>query len=114
VHGDYLRLLDYFPNNCFDCVIEKAGLDSIATNDCDDVPFLLKKGYEQIYNVLKPGGFFISISNKNIDFWFDNVQKYFVESSRFEIIGRHRSTFSIEKSPILMNVYFYCLKCLKD
>ncbi len=113
MHGDYLRLLDYFPNNSFDCVIEKAGLDSIATKDSDDVPLLLKKAYEQVYNVLKPGGFFISISNKNMNFWFDNVQKSFVESNRFELIARHRSTFTVEKNPILMNVYFYCLKCVK-
>jgi len=88
-------------------------LDSIATKESDDVPFLLRKAYEQIFNVLKPGGIFISISNKNMDFWFDNVQKNFVESNRFEIIARHRTTFSIEKNPILMNVYFYCLKCVK-
>lgn len=105
--------MDYFPNNCFDCVIEKAGLDSIATKESEDVAFLLKQAFDQIYNVLKPGGVFISISNKNMDFWFDNVQKSFVQSNKFEIIARNRTTFTIEKNPILMNVYFYCLKCIK-
>jgi len=58
-------LCDYYPENTFDCVIEKAGLDSIATKDTDDVGFLLKAAYEQIYSVLKPGGVFVSISNRN-------------------------------------------------
>jgi hypothetical protein len=40
-------------------------LDSIATKETEDVGYLLKAAYEQIYNVLKPGGIFISISNKN-------------------------------------------------
>ncbi len=78
IHGDYLRLFDYFQNNSFDMVIEKAGLDSIATKNSDDVPLLLKEVYEQIYYVLKPGGIFISISNKNFGKKYNEIIKILI------------------------------------
>ncbi len=78
--GDYLRLEDYFQRNSFDCVIEKAGLDSIATKETEDVPQLLKTAYEQIHYVLKNGGLFVSISNKNFG-------KYYYLFNKIRFLG---------------------------
>lgn len=105
--------------------MEKAGLDSIATKESDDVPYLLNIAYEQIYKVLKPGGVFVSISNKNfgkiinlkyylIDFWYEKVQKNFFHTKQFELVTKNRTTFTIPNDPTLMNVYFYFLKCVKE
>lgn len=80
--GDYLRLSDYFPLNVFDLVVEKAGLDSIATKETPEVPDLLQAAYAQIYNILKPGGLYVSISHKN----FGNLHKLMIDFYSVKLI----------------------------
>ena len=46
----------FFEQNFFDIIIEKAGLDSIATKGTDDVPILLYKVFKNIHYVLCDGG----------------------------------------------------------
>jgi hypothetical protein len=58
-------MAELFKENSFDIVIEKAGLDSIATRDSPDVGSMLKHVYDNIYTVLKPAGYVLSVSIKN-------------------------------------------------
>jgi hypothetical protein len=103
-----------FKENTFDVVIEKAGLDSIATKDTPDAPYTLRHIFSQIYTMLKPGGIFLSFSIKNPDFWHSNVYEHLQKSKMFKVIQQVCTVFSTDKNPELMNLYFYQLKSLKD
>lgn len=102
-----------FNINNFDLVVEKAGLDSIANKSTPDVPHLLRSAYNQIYSTLKPGGYVLSFSNKNPDFWHENVFDHLSKGKMFRLIRQEVTIFTIEKNPTLMNLYFYLLKSLK-
>jgi hypothetical protein len=104
---------EIFNINCFDLVIEKAGLDSIANKSTPDVPHLLRSAYNQIYSVLKPGGYVVSFSNKNPDFWHENVFNHISNGKMFKVIRQEVTVFTIEKNPTLMNLYCYILKSIK-
>jgi hypothetical protein len=63
--ADFMSLHVYFKHSTFDVVIEKAGLDSIATKETEDVPLSLRLVLNQIYSVLKRGGHLLTVSVKN-------------------------------------------------
>ena len=56
---------EMFRENKFDVVIEKAGLDSITTRESVDNSASLKLIYDNIYSILKPGGYVLSFSIRN-------------------------------------------------
>jgi hypothetical protein len=56
---------ELFKESTIDFIIEKAGLDSIATKETPEVPFILRNVYDKIYTILKPGGYVLSVSIKN-------------------------------------------------
>lgn len=58
-------MTEIFKENSFDIVIEKAGLDSIATKESPEVASMLKLVYDNIFTLLKPGGYVLSVSIKN-------------------------------------------------
>jgi ubiquinone/menaquinone biosynthesis C-methylase UbiE len=110
---DFLRMNESFKENSFDLIIEKAGLDSIATKESPDVPYQLKEIYNQIYTVLRPGGFVLSFSIKNPEFWHKNVFEHITKMNLFRVIQQVVTVFTIDKNPTLMNLYFYQLITLK-
>ena len=59
---DFLKMNEHFKESSIDLVIEKAGLDSIATKETEDVPYILKNVFNQIYSILKPGGILLSFN----------------------------------------------------
>ena len=65
VCGDFSRMSEMFKENKFDIVIEKAGLDSLTTRECIDNSDVLKHIYDNIYTILKPGGYVLSFSIRN-------------------------------------------------
>jgi|LauGreDrversion4_2_1035121.scaffolds.fasta_scaffold477215_2 ubiquinone/menaquinone biosynthesis C-methylase UbiE len=103
-----------FNENSFDLIIEKAGLDSIATKESEDMPFLLKSVFSQIYSVLKPGGYLLSFSIKNPEFWHTNVYEKMSQQKMFRVVRQELTVFYIENNKTLANLYFYQLKSLKD
>lgn len=104
---------EFFKESSFDIVIEKAGLDSIATKDTPDVPHTLRSVFTQIYTILKPGGVVLSFSIKNPTFWHENVYEHLAKNKMFQVVNQICTVFSTEKNPTLMNLYFYHLKSLK-
>ena len=107
---DFNRLNEYFNQNEFNMIIEKAGLDSIATKNSPEVPEKLVNIYEKIYYVLKNNGIILSMSSKNPNFWKGNVFSKLEERKLFKCIQIKRTTFSTQHNPIQMNLYFYYLK----
>ena len=104
---------EIFKENQFDLIIEKAGLDSIATKETPDVPVVLRQVYNQIYKVLKPGGLVFSISIKNPEFWHSAVFENIISNNMFRLVSQMLTTFKLERSSVLGNLYFYLLKNLK-
>lgn len=109
---NFLAMNEFFKENSFDLIIEKAGLDSIATKETEDVPYLLQNIFDQIYSVLKPGGFILSFSIKNPEFWHPAVFER--KSKMFKLVQQQLTVFKIEKNNILANLYFYHLVSLKS
>lgn len=99
-----------FEKESIEIIIEKAGLDSIATKETPEVPQILKKAYQQIYYVLKPKGIVLSFSIKNQEFWNTSVFNYLRQEGMFEVVDQKRTVFTSEKNPTYMNLYFYYLK----
>ena len=99
-----------FPENSFDIVIEKAGLDSIATKDTEDVPDLLYKVYKNIHYVLCMGGILFSFSSKNIIVWREKIYNRLEKEKLFKIVETKKLDFRVEERNINMNVYFSYLK----
>jgi ubiquinone/menaquinone biosynthesis C-methylase UbiE len=102
-----------FNENSFDLVIEKAGLDSIATKESEDMPYLLQTVFSQIYSVLKPGGHLLSFSIKNPEFWHTNVYEKISQLKMFRLVRQELTVFYIENKKTLANLYFYQLSVLK-
>ena len=100
----------FFEENSFDIIIEKAGLDSIATKGTDDVPELLYKVFKNIHYVLVNGGILLSFSSKNTDFWKKNIYNRLQQEKLFEIIETKKTVFKTEGKDVLMNLYFSYLK----
>ena len=100
----------FFEQNFFDIIIEKAGLDSIATKGTDDVPILLYKVFKNIHYVLCDGGVVFSFSSKNTDFWRKTIYNRLEQEKLFEIIETKKTVFKTEGKEILMNLYFSYLK----
>ncbi len=96
-----------FQDNSFDLIIEKAGLDSITTKETPDTPNLLKAVFNQIYSVLKPGGYILSFSIKNPEYWHTNVYDHLTQMKMFKVVQQMVTVFTKEKNPTLMNLYFY-------
>ena len=107
---DFNLMDQYFEKGLFDVVIEKAGLDSIATKKSGDVPELLYKVYKNIYYVLSKGGIMLSMSNQNADFWKKAVFNRLEREKMFKLVECKKTTFVNAKNPIRMNLYFYYLK----
>ena len=107
---DFNRMNEMFEKNKFDVIIEKAGLDSIAVKGTPEVPFTLQNIYEKMFYVLKNNGIVLSVSSKNPQFWKSNVFEELEKKKLFKCIQIRRTTFTNEKNPILMNLYFYYLK----
>lgn len=107
---DFTQLENTFEPQQFDIIIEKAGLDSIATKGTPEVPDLLYAVYRQIYYVLKNDGIFLSISSKNTTFWKTNVMNKAIEEGMFQLVQARVTTFTVPKNPMLMNYYFHYLK----
>ena len=107
---DFNRMDQFFDENQFDVIIEKAGLDSIAVRNSPDVPKLLFNIYEKMHKVLKVNGIVLSISSKNPVFWKNSVLNKLVDNKMFEIIQIKKTVFTNPKNPTLMNLYFYYLQ----
>ena len=107
---DFNNMDLYFGKDVFDVIIEKAGLDSIATKGTDDVPDLLYKVFKNIYYILIEGGIFLSFSSKNTDFWKTNVYNRLEREKLFKVIETKRALFEI-KGKGGNNLYFaYLMK----
>ena len=107
---DFNNMDIFFEKNEFDVIIEKAGLDSIATKGTNDVPDLLYKVFKKIYYVLCDGGIFLSFSSKNTAFWKSNVYDRLEKEKLFKVVETKRSMFEI-KGKGGNNLYFaYLLK----
>ena len=107
---DFNNMDLYFGKNIFDVIIEKAGLDSIATKGTDDVPDLLYKVFRNIYYILCDGGIFLSFSSKNTDFWKTNVYNRLEKEQLFKVVETKRALFEI-KGKGGNNLYFaYLMK----
>lgn len=107
---DFTKMNEVFSKEEFDVIIEKAGLDSIATKETPDVPFLLQSVYDKMYYVLKPNGLVLSISIKNNAFWDNAVLNVITHKNMFEIIQRSQTVFPCGKNKVSSNLYFYYLK----
>ena len=106
---DFNSMEIYFGRNVFDIIIEKAGLDSIATKGTEDVPDLLYKVFKNIYFVLCDGGIFLSFSSKNTSFWKTNIYDRLEREKLFKVIETKRSMFEI-KGKGGNNLYFAYLE----
>ncbi len=108
---DFNNMSIYFGKNAFDIIIEKAGLDSIATKGTKDVPDLLYKVFRNIHDVLVDGGIFLSFSSKNTNFWKTNIYDRLENEKLFKVIETKRTTFRTKGSTVIMNLYFaYLIK----
>ena len=107
---DFYSMNIFFEENSFDIIIEKAGLDSIATKGTDDVPELLYKVFKNIYFILSNGGILLSFSSKNTDFWRRNIYNRLEREKLFEVVETKKTVFKTEGKDILMNLYFSYLK----
>ena len=109
---DFNNLNFFFDEKSFDIVIEKAGLDSIATKGTKDVPDLLYKIFKNIHYVLSTGGIMFSFSSKNTDFWKQNVYNRLEKEKLFGIVKTKKTIFRTKGKDINMNLYFSYLKKL--
>ena len=107
---DFNNMDIYFGHDSFEVIIEKAGLDSIATKGTPDVPDLLYKIFKNIYFVLCDGGILLSVSSKNTNFWKSSVYDRLEKEKLFKVIETKKSTFRTKGSPLNMNMYFACLQ----
>ena len=112
ITGDFNNLIGLFKENDIDFIIEKAGLDTICTlKDESIIQEKLNKVFNQIYFVLKPGGYIATISNQNFDFWERNIHNKLVENKMFTIEDRQKSvSLTSQENNVVMNYYFYLLK----
>ena len=107
---DFNNMINYFDSNKFDIIIEKAGLDSIATKGTDDVPILLYKIFKNIHYVLCDGGILLSFSSKNTNFWRTSIYQRLEDEKLFKVKQTKRTIFRTKGSTINMNLYFACLE----
>ena len=108
---DFYNMEKYFGNNCFDIIIEKAGLDSIATKETSDVQDLLYKIFRNIHYILASGGIFFSFSSKNTEFWKSTIYKKLEDEKLFKIIQTKKTVCKIKENSY-MNLYFSFLQKL--
>ena len=107
---DFNYMNIYFEENSFDLIIEKAGLDSIATKGTDDVPELLYKVFKNIHYILCDKGILFSFSSKNIEFWKKTIYNRLENEKLFKIMDIKKTIFRTEVNTINMNLYFFYLK----
>ncbi len=100
----------FFEEKSFDIIIEKAGLDSIATKGTKDVPNLLYKIFRNIHYVLSNEGIVFSFSSKNTDFWKNNVYNRLEKEKLFEVVETKKTIFRTKGKDYNMNLYFSYLK----
>ena len=60
------RKLEGFPNNCFNCIIDKGLFDSLLCSELDNI-LSAKQYLREMYRMLKPGGYFIMVSHSSPD-----------------------------------------------
>ena len=103
----------FFGKNEIDVIIDKAGIDTINTlNDLDIIRENLNKVFNEIYKVLKKGGIVFNISNKNKEFWKENIYDNIVKEGKFEYIDTKQSTFTTDQNSNLMKYYLHIIKKL--
>ena len=107
---DFNNMKIYFGQNAFDIIIEKAGLDSIATKGTKDVPDLLYKIFTNIHYVLCHGGILLSFSSKNTNFWKENIYDRLENEKLFKVIDTKRTIFRTKGNNQNMNLYFAYLE----
>ena len=108
---DFNNMTFYFEPKTFDIVIEKAGLDSIATKGTDDVPNLLYKVFKNIHYILCDGGIMLSFSSKNTNFWRTTIYDRLENEKMFKVLGTKRTIFRTKGKEVNMNLYFaYLIK----
>ena len=108
---DFNNMKLYFGENIFDIIIEKAGLDSIATKGTKDVPDLLYKIFQNIYAVLSDDGILLSFSSKNTNFWRTNIYERLEKEKMFKVVETKRTIFKTKGNETNMNLYFaYLIK----
>lgn len=113
IQGDFNNLIGLFKEAEFDFIIEKAGLDTIGTlKDQELVKQKMRSVFAQIYKILKPGGYMITISNNNPEFWNEAIHDYLEENGLFTVEERKRDVFNRPDKSLKMNYYFYLLKKL--
>lgn len=108
---DFNNMSIFFEKNAFDIIIEKAGLDSIATKGTNDVPDLLYKIFKNIHYILCDGGILLSFSSKNTSFWKTNIYDRLEREKLFKVMDTKRTIFKTKGSTVNMNLYFaYLMK----
>ena len=108
---DFNNMTFFFEPKTFDIVIEKAGLDSIATKGTDDVPNLLYKVFKNIHYILCDGGIMLSFSSKNTNFWRTTIYDRLENEKMFKVLETKRTIFRTQGKEVNMNLYFaYLIK----
>ncbi len=113
MQGDFNSLTSLFKEAEFDFIIEKAGLDTIGTlKDKEIIKLRMKSVFAQIYKILKPGGYMITISNNNPEFWKEVIHDYLEESGLFIVEEYKKDIFNKPNNSFKMNYYYYLLRKL--
>lgn len=114
--ADFFNLTDTFTENEIDCVVDKAGLDTINTiNDTDKIKESMNIVFNQLYKVVRSNGHVIIISNKNEEFWRDVIINYLEFNKMFTLLEVKKSYFKTELSKSIGNLCnYYCLFLKKN